>query len=263
MNSIVDCSDYKSARKSVAGIFNTTEEKFTRALKSIALYLDADQVYRELQSIIGPPEKNFGITWFHGTRIKDHKSFLEEGILTRSMVAHEIRTTLISLKAELNPSGEYPFKLSSAAKENSNHEGPFANLIKDVAIYSPDAHHDYTCTPEIVEDIAGALVGENYRQLVDRYRNETEPCIVSFVDQSDNEDFLSKAIYYVYLIECGEALIDAASCANTCLNAGGRIIKPQQIVRIEVLGASNASNITNCPAEEGNPKNLRVVYSRR
>ncbi|WP_206360714.1 hypothetical protein, partial [Vibrio sp. F13] len=69
---------------------------------------------------------------------------------------------------------------SIAGKGFVNDEGPFAFLIRCVAIEAPGSNHSYTHTPEMVEDIAGSLLGENYEQLVQRFRDITNPFIVSF-----------------------------------------------------------------------------------
>lgn len=68
---------------------------------------------------------------------------------------------LLKLTIGLEKTGGNPFSNSFAAKQNITDEGPFAFLIKDAAIHAPGANHRYVEAPELVEDIAGCLLGND------------------------------------------------------------------------------------------------------
>ena len=80
--------------------------------------------------------------------------------------------------------GSNPFSISLFGKQGNHDEGPFAFLIRDIAIHAPSPNHDYLDAPEMVEDIAGTLLGENYSQLVNRFKETSTPCLVSFISHS-------------------------------------------------------------------------------
>lgn len=237
MHITLDCSSYESAKASVSRIFNTDETTLIGALKTLPPYQDTSQspsthIYQQIFLKIGSPIDDFKTIWFHGTRVDSPASFHLDGILPKSVMKPKLKATLASLVDGLAHSGRNPFSLSLAGKQTKADEGPFAVLFKDVAIHAPEANHSYIEAPEMVEDIAGSLLGENYHLLVERYKKITKPYIVSFVEQSSGYE-LPCVLWYIHLIENGETFIDAASIANTCFNAGGKLMAPQQIHKIE------------------------------
>ena len=240
MHITLDCSTYESAKLSVSQIFNTDETTLIKALKTIKPYQDTTQsprahIYQQIQFKLGAPIDEFNIIWFHGTRVDNPTSFYQDGILPKSAVKPKLEATLISLADNLTHLGSNPFSLSLVGKQTEADEGPFAVLFKDVAIYAPGANHSYIEVPEMVEDIAGSLLGESYSLLVERYQKITQPYIVSFVEQSAGYE-LPYVLWYLHLVEDGETLVDSASIANTCFNAGGKPIEPKQIHEIELVG---------------------------
>ncbi|MCJ8170913.1 hypothetical protein [Atopomonas sediminilitoris] len=240
MHITLDCSTHESAKFSASQIFNTDETTLIKALKTINPYQDTSQspsahIYQQIHLKLGAPIDEFNTVWFHGTRVDNPASFYQDGILPKSAVKPKLEATLISLADDLTHSGSNPFSLSLAGKQTEADEGPFAVLFKDIAIHAPGANHSYIEAPEMVEDIAGSLLGENYHLLVERYQKITQPYIVSFVEQSAGYE-LPCVLWYLHLIEDGETLIDSASIANTCFNAGGKLIEPKQIHKIERVG---------------------------
>jgi hypothetical protein len=235
---ILDCSSYESTKKSLSEMFHTTE----RALLSVLVSVDNDgeiaygtleeNVYSSVCHTLGEPYDKMEVLWFHGTRVEDENSFYQHGILTKGKVREKLQARLVSLCSGLEQSGSNPFRLSMSGKACINDEGPFAFLIKDVAIKAPGANHNYTEAPEMVQDIAGGLLGKNYSLLVDRFKEVTSPFIVSFTSEPKGGE-VSRALLYLKLIEDGESEIEAGSAANKFFNSHGEAISADRIRNIE------------------------------
>ena len=219
---ILDCSSYESAKKSLCEIFHTREEVLLAALsnvendKKIDYYTLEKNVDSFIRQQFGEPDEQMEILWFHGTRVEDESSFYNHGILTKSKARETLYSRLISLSSGLEKKGKNPFNESIAGKCFVNDEGPFAFLIRCVAIEAPGSNHSYTQAPEMVEDIAGSLLGENYEQLVQRFQKVTTPFIVSFKAKPKGGE-VSRALFFLKLIEDGDSELEAGSSANTFL----------------------------------------------
>ncbi|RPF13334.1 hypothetical protein EDB12_4232 [Vibrio crassostreae] len=237
---ILDCSSYESAKKSLCEIFHVTEEALLAALDSVEndrkidYYTLEKNVDSYIRQQFGEPDDDMEVLWFHGTRVEDESLFYSHGILTKSKVRDTLYSRLISLSSGLEKKGKNPFCESIAGKGFVNDEGPFAFLIRCVAIESPGSNHSYTHTPEMVEDIAGSLLGENYEQLVQRFRDITNPFIVSFTAKPKGGE-VSRALFFLKLIEDGESELESGSSANTFFNSYGTPINVDRIRNIEPL----------------------------
>jgi hypothetical protein len=236
---ILDCSSYESTKKSILDIFSTTEEKLASVLQSISpfesSYKPAEEVlYDETCDILGHPKDNIIVVWFHGTRTEDESLFQKLGILTKSEARKFIEPRLKELSKGMERFGSNPFSMSLFGKQGDHDEGPFAFLIRDVAIYAPSPNHNYLDAPEMIEDIAGALLGENYSQLVNRFKEISTPCLVSFTSESKGYE-LPHALLYLKLVEDGETHFEAASSANTCFDSENVIVSPDRIKSVEII----------------------------
>ena len=236
---ILDCSSRESATTSLSKIFNTTEEKLISALRSVSPYdsdcqSPEDVIYTGICDSFGAPVDGVSILWFHGTRVEDENCFHDHGILPKSSARKFLEPLLNKLAEGLESSGDNPFSLSLLGKQDPHDEGPFAFLIRNVAIQAPGANHNYVEAPEMVEDIAGSLLGENYMDLVNRFQKITIPCVVSFLSESKGYE-LAHALFFLKLIEDGELEIDAGSAANTFFNAEGQLISPDKIQGVELV----------------------------
>jgi hypothetical protein len=235
---ILDCSSYESVKKSLCEIFHTTEDVLLATLNDVEndKIINYDTLKQNVDSSVreklGEPDEGIEVLWFHGTRAKDESSFYKHGILTKAKVKERLYSQLISLSSGLEKVGENPFDVSMGGKECVNDEGPFAFLIKVVAISAPGSNGNYTKAPEMVEDIAGSLLGENYVQLVNRFQEVTAPFIVSFLSKPEGCE-LSKALFFLKLIEDGETEIEAGSVANIFFNSYGDSISTSKIINIE------------------------------
>ena len=236
---ILDCSSYESSKLSLANIFHTTEERLLSTLRSLNPYEHnylppEDVIYNSVCDAFGEPENDMSILWFHGTRVEDKNVFYKNGILPKSAVRKFLEPQLKEMAEGLKSVGSNPFALSLSGKEGPQDEGPLAFLIRDVAIQAPAPHHNYLDAPEMVEDIAGTLLGENYMHLVDRFKEKTLPCIVSFLYESKGYE-LPHALMYLKLIENGDKNIEAASSVNTCFDSEGVVVFPEKIQNVEYI----------------------------
>jgi hypothetical protein len=236
---ILDCSSYESSKLSLANIFNTTEERLLSTLRSLDPYKHnylppEDALYSSVCDAFSEPENDLSILWFHGTRVLDKNVFYKQGILPKSEARKLLEPRLKEMAGGLKHSGSNPFALSLFGKAGPQDEGPFAFLIRDVVIQAPAPHHNYLDAPEMVEDIAGTLLGDNYIQLVARFKEITQPCIVSFLSVSKGYE-LPHALMYLKLVGDGETDIEAASSANTCFDSEGAIVFPENIQSVEFI----------------------------
>jgi hypothetical protein len=235
---ILDCSSYNSVTQSLCEIFRTTEDVLLSVLKSVEYdesidyYTLEQNVSSFIRARFGEPDDKLEILWFHGTRVEDPALFYSHGILPKSQVRDELLSRLISLTSGLEKLGDNPFSLSVSVKADINDEGPFAFLVKSAAIHANGNNHNYTKSPELVEDIAGILLGENYQQLVSRFQEVTKPYIVSFTAKPKGGE-VSRALLFLKLMEDGESEIEAGESANTFFSSHGVTILPDRIKDIE------------------------------
>jgi hypothetical protein len=241
---ILDCSSYDSVKSSLCDAFHTTEDVLISVLKSVEnngkidYYTLEQNVELVLQEKLGEPDSVLEVLWFHGTRVEDHNSFYEHGVLTKSLAKDQLMPRLSSLASGIEKTGSHPFALSMSGKNGDHDEGPFAFLIKTVAIQAPGSNHNYTDAPELVEDIAGTLVGQNYQELVSRFQEITQPYIISFTAKPrGNEVF--KAVFFLKLMLDGEPELEAGNTANTFFNSNAEVISPNRIKSIEHLKTNN------------------------
>lgn len=245
MNFILNCSDPVSAMSSICDIFDTGESDLRSLLLSIRPYEDISQptnthIYSKVCSALGNPSPALDVVWFHGTRVPNGDTFLKDGILTKSMARNRLGHLLTPLTTGLKKKGDNPFHFSLVGKQTKDDEGPFAFLFRDVAIHAPGNNHSYINAPEMIEDMAGELLGENYHVLIERYQSVTRPYVVAFMAPAIGHE-IRHALWYLHSIVDGDPAIDAASRANTCFNSKGEVIAPHRIVRVDLVKSFVAS----------------------
>ncbi|MEB0076306.1 hypothetical protein QN386_06905 [Pseudomonas sp. CCI3.2] len=236
---ILDCSDQNTAWSTVCKILNTDKSTLTLLLKPLNpyqyhTYKPEEYIYKEICDALGSSRSEIKAMWFHGTRTNDIASFHTRGILPKSAVKKEIESALISLSSGIERKGNNQFSMSIQGKQTPADEGPFAVLFKEVAIHAPGFNHSYIDVPEMIEEVAGTLLGENYDKLVMRYRSITKPYVVTFVGEAGQHE-LSLALWYLHSIVDGDPPVEAADRANTCFNSNGITIDPLRIVRVELI----------------------------
>ncbi|MCB2387322.1 hypothetical protein [Thalassolituus alkanivorans] len=191
-------------------------------------------IYGKVCEVFGEPDLEIETIWFHGTRTDSIESFKTRGILSKSYVKNNIESKVKSLAVGVFPKGNNPFSTSIQSKDSTLDEGPYAVLFKEVALYSPGSSHSYITCPEIVEDLAGSVVGENYKEIVDRYYSATKPYIIAFRMEAGRDE-LARALWYLHSMADGDSSIEAAELANTCFNSNGVAINPERIVSYEIV----------------------------
>lgn len=236
---ILDCTSCETAKYTVSKILDVAVDNLVTFLLSLDPDSDIyqspeDFLYNNVCDKFGDPKINYAVLWFHGTRVENGSVFFDKGLLPKKLVESNMHEKLKAMALDLNKVGHSPFSLSTMGKSGEHDEGPFAVLIKDVAIFSPAPYHNYTDMPEMVEDLSGALLGMNYSILIDRYKEITKPYVVSFLSASKGYE-LPRALWYIWLCLHGEKYIDSAAIANTCFSGDGSIIPPENIVAIERL----------------------------
>lgn len=236
---ILNCTNYDTALESLAKVFNVSESVIISVLQEVKPFDHLSQppedvLYDHMCSEIGDPSRNLKVIWFHGTRIEDKNLFRKHGLLTKTKARRFIESRLRQMADGLEKRGSNPFAMSLFGKDGPHDEGPFAFLIREVAIKAPPPCHNYLDSPEIVEDIAGMLLGQNYQELVDRFKSVTKPCVVSFLAEPRGYE-LAHVILYVKLVLDGELELDAGSAANTFFDSEGVVVSPERIQNVEII----------------------------
>lgn len=238
MERLIDCSSYDTAVKSIARVFGVSTEKMIAAIRSVESYenefTDKTYVYQAVCGQLGDPRSGFKAVWFHGTRTHDISDFHKEGILPKSQAKARIVSKLQLLAQGLEHSGDYPHALSLSAKQTQQDEGPFAFLIRDAVVFAPGSAHSYTKRPELVEDMAGVMLGGNYEFLVEKFCGEAKPYVIAFKGEADEYE-LMHAVWYLYLLDQKVDILNEGGIERCCFSAEGEAVLPSEILKIEEL----------------------------
>ncbi len=224
----LNCSDFDSAVNSVALIFNTVQSTLISALKNTN-DLNKEEIYDFIRQELGQPKNNYQVVWFHVSRAESNSQFEKYGILPTSQARTFLEPCLEELAKDLVKKGEGPYAGCLTDKEMINDEGPYAFLIRDAAI-----HSKFLERPEFVTDFANEKLGENYGLLVNRFKEITNPYIVSFVVKPKGNE-LVEALYFLHLVITGEEIISAASDTRAYYNARGCVISSDSIESVELI----------------------------
>jgi hypothetical protein len=235
---LLDFSNTKSVEDSVLRSFNNKYPDLVSWVKQIQIpdgvycHEREDYIFDLVCDQFGYPVGKYEAVWFHATRVANKNSFLKDGILPKSKIHEVIVSCLESLSEGLTRGEGEVDTISSSAKQKKENEGPFAALFKEVAFYPTGHNGNYFEVPEIIKDIADKLLGSNSFQLINRFKESSIPCVVSFKGDADIKK-LSKGLLYLNLMGRGCSENDAANQANEYLDADGQIIQPENIINIE------------------------------
>lgn len=245
----LDCESLDTCIFSLANILTLPSITIIRTLAEI----DLEDIYASSNTFDDPNtfllkyfKENHHVTtdftssyWFHNSRVKKGTDF-KDGILPLNLILKEITTFIDTLAETIEP-----LQVDNPVSSNSNsgyhfatktmdriHWGPYAYLVRQTAIKTPDMFHDYLKIPEIVEDYIGCKYQSICKQLEKKYFDNTISCIVKFQMFKNDEHLIGKALYYVYLTLRGEEL-DINS--NTCYDGNAEIINANCISKIEYL----------------------------
>lgn len=235
--SLLNCETPTSAVNSLAEILGIAPNALLNDLSRVEIQpddRDGDVEQKLAKRFLGDiASKDFSVVWFHGTRLRKIHTLESEGLLPSHMVRSRLREYLISLCDGLERKGSSPSGTSSAFKPQV--EGPFGMLCHAAAANPMGYNGPYICAPELVEDIAGALLGENCDALISRFKQETNPHVVHFVGKP-TDAVLRQALRYVYETNIeGQDNDESANGATTCFDGGGTIVPPNMILKIERL----------------------------
>jgi len=245
----LDCHDLDSALTSLGGLLSTDPRRLKARLTGLTPAefertifgspYPAPQVLwdRIVGSRTVPPTPDL-VYWFHATRVPPETDFAE-GIQHLTERLPRIKEFLAALAARIDQNspepppgswthnGSFHYHLKTSDRL---HWGPFAFLVRDAIVRRGSFTHDYLATPEIVEDLAGMMVGDRAPLLIGEFRNATRPCIVKFRSAEPRADVVRVALYYAYsTLWRQEQSIDT----NTCFDGGGQTISFSDIVQIE------------------------------
>lgn len=232
---LLSCETPVLALHSLADILSITPVNLLAALRALEISREdhADDVERELTGRLcaGLPLPNFSVRWFHGTRLHRNHTVMTDGLLPAHAMEGRLRVCLQSLCDGLERRGDSPFGASKSSKPQN--EGPFGMLCRSAVVSPAGLNGYYICRPELVDDIAGELLGEDYRVVTERFSLESSPCVVHFAGEP-NARTLARALRYVYetLIE-GREDIESAASACECFDGGGVPVPPDRILQIE------------------------------
>lgn len=239
---LLTCETPASALQSLANILTTTPETLLEELRAVEIGCDdlIGDVEQKLADrlLVSRTLPSFTVRWFHGTRLHQNHTLMTDGLLPAHMMKGRLRDCLQSLCEDLERRGDSPVGASKSFKPQN--EGPFGMLCRTAVVSPAGLNGRYICRPELVDDIAGELLGENYRALTERFSIESTPCVIHFAGLP-KATTLARALRYVYetLIE---GLDDIESAASSCeyFDGGGVPVPPDRILQIEPFPSNGA-----------------------
>lgn len=251
---ILDCQSYESTLRSFSNLFNVSPDVIIDILNYIGGQEAMERrcmnspypgerivysVFKEKLQYIGQFEKT---CWFHGTRLDNYNSILQEGLLPLSRMKQKIYQQIKKYPCDLH-GNDWSSVINKAeqffpcrGKDSSDAEGPFAFLIYEPILYYSkfnSGNRDYLRGSELVEDIRDGVGGEIGDNIFDSYLQNTKPAVVKFISKYIGYE-IEMALLYLWAkfwdIE------NWYSCGyNTCFDGNGEIIPPQSIIDIIYL----------------------------
>lgn len=238
---LLSCEAPVSALKSLAEILAITPATLLDELRAVEIGSDVyvEDVEKKLADrfLVGKAIPSFFVRWFHGARLHQSHTLMTDGLLPAHMMEPRLRSCLQSLCEGLERRGYSPFGISKSFKPKN--EGPFGMLCRTAVAKPAGLNGNYICCPELVDDIAGELLGENYQALTQRFSRESSPCVIHFAGVP-NATTLTRALRYAHetLIQgCDEIESAASSCEY--FDGGGEPVPPGMILKIESFPSRN------------------------
>lgn len=237
---LLNCESPDAALNSLGKILGFAPNILLSRLRSTKIDANdrADEVEEKLgvHFLLEEIEVDFSVCWFHGARLHQNHTVLTEGLLPTHIVRPRLKALLQSLSVGLERSGESPFSISQNFKPKK--EGPFGMLCRTAVVSPAGCDGNYIDRPELIDDIAGELLGENFRDLTDRFANESDPCVVHFAGPAFGSTF-KKALRYVYETHIeGRDDVESAASLNAYFDGGGEIIPAERILKLEFIDSN-------------------------
>ncbi len=249
---VLDCESIETTYISLESILGIQRDKIDTAFYSLDIkrfYIDNSDYPEDAKRLVfsvvtndAPSVPDFDqVCWFHLTRTVETNTF-EQGILPLSKQIDSIWDFLYTLVDEGFPKAKWNFFRQALGNDDYAHLyrmktsdplhwGPYAILIRDIAFKAEEVgNHDYLHVPEIIEDICQCFF-ERYRlDLLSVFLRNTRPCIVKFIDDNPRDEYIMKALYYLYTIYRGEEI---SQYCNTCFDGRGIPVPKEHILRVE------------------------------
>ena len=247
----LDCESIESAYRSLETILGINECGLRELFDSVDSHNGefhknpGDFLLSHLQQKTGC-KTQFGATcWFHVIRTWPDNMF-DDGILPLNQAINHIWNFLFALvKGELTSeqwkylrssifTSDYHFAdLYKMKRMNAEiHGGPFAFLVRQIALACDDRYHNYLTIPEIAEDICLYCQHIFKLNLRERYINSTVPCIIKFIDHIPKTNALGTALLYTYNHYQGSGL---SEWCNLSFSGQGKPIPKDRILKVEFL----------------------------
>jgi hypothetical protein len=200
-----------------------------------------------LDSILKKYNTSWGFShtaWFHLTRCSPGSNF-ENGLLPLSAVMDEIWNFLFSIcnhpidksvwdkfrkDIENDNEGEYcdVYRIRTTCDTQN---GPDGILIGDIDFNrAVNQAHFLDQGPEFVILICKEFRNKYGYDLMNDYISATKPCIVKFITQDSDIDYILRALNYLYELEQAEPFFSTAQ--STCYNGKGRPVPAENIQKV-------------------------------
>ena len=240
---ILDCQNFESTLNSISRITQIQTNIIVDVLTKLPTdkYYSSSDIWDKLTEHTSNNDYSYDrVMWFHGSRIKDSKSYLKKGILPLDTIKPELISLLDFLNEKIDEGYSEPLKkfgtgCQLGTKLMIQKGGPYANLVRDTFFRDDNWNYDFLKLPEILFDIIHS--NQKYKnranKLTELYLEQTKSIIIKFYDTDTDEYYLKTASLYLFLKIKN---LELATESNTCFDGRGEIISPERIVDIEVFG---------------------------
>lgn len=219
---MLDCETVESTYKSIEKIYAIDRSHINNFLR-----IDLDDYYKANSELYISPNKlilslfdqQIGAKgeyertyWFHLTRQPESTKY-EEGILPLGKCIDSIWNYLYNLvmnevskskwdnfrrDVETNNSGDWADMYHHKLKHPYLH-GHYGVLVREIAFKPSEVHYnDYLKDPEIIRDICNCFKEKYNFNLMQKFKESTQSCIVKFFENSGERVHIGCALYYLY-----------------------------------------------------------------
>jgi len=249
---ILDCESVETTYNSLERILGVTRQSMEKVFQDF----DIDRYYTLnpnsydrpnellLSKVLSSDQLDIEfdcVCWFHLTRTVQTNKF-EEGILPLNKAINLIWDFLYALvdqELDLNEWNKLKLDYMASPPLNSAFSkligeptyGPYAVLVREGAFrWRELSNHDYLGVPEAVEDFSYPFEKRYKIDLLRRFKENTRPCIVKFIDDRVYPGLIGCALYYLYTVYRGFKFSHLCT-TNFC--GQNEVIGKNRILKIE------------------------------
>lgn len=257
VKTILDCESVETATLSLSNLFGCAPDHLRSFVKDPGplQYFELnwerltvfDKWYYEMAvKRFGAPLMPSEICWFHGTRVPEGTTF-SDGLLPLGDQIPRLVDMLVGLldndlekeavKSAFQRKGGNSFHFGNKLR-NSMHWGPYAFLVKDVAISGNSlGQHDYLAMPEIIEDLCEEVRNADGLDLLPQYKAKLQPAIVKFKASVERSPEFALATALCYL---NSVFIEGSASSNSvwCFDGKGCRVPAADILKVEWVGVA-------------------------